>query len=189
MPRRKNNQPKKNTHHNIVQFSVHTDNVFEVLSGRKRAGVGVVSDKQNEYQISSGELSSSQESNSQSRSQNVPHPNRNQQTGPMIMRNQSCRRFRPGTVALREIRRYQKSTELLISRASFRRLVKEILQEKSHDIVRIQSNALEALQHATENYFVDAIHDANLCAIHAHRQTVMINDVDLVKRINKKILN
>ncbi|KAF8625029.1 hypothetical protein AX17_006943, partial [Amanita inopinata Kibby_2008] len=38
-------------------------------------------------------------------------------------------RFRPGTVALREIRRYQKSTELLIRKLPFQRLVREIAQD------------------------------------------------------------
>ena len=56
------------------------------------------------------------------------------------------RRFRPGTVALREIRRYQKSTELLIRRLPFQRLVREITQGLSKLDYRFKAAALGALQ-------------------------------------------
>ena len=192
MSRRKSNQPKKNYHRNAVKFSVSTDNVFDARVGRRkdnRKGIAIVNTTQDEFQFSSGELSSSQESSSQqqARSQNVPHPNRNRQIGPMIMR--PSRKFKPGTVALREIRRYQKSTELLIPKAPFKRFVKQILVDKGHDIVRIQQQALEALQQATEAYFTEVLEDANLCAIHAKRQTVFSIDFELVRKINKKKLN
>lgn len=54
-------------------------------------------------------------------------------------------RYRPGTVALREIRRYQKSTELLIRKLPFQRLVREIAQDFKTDL-RFQSAAIGALQ-------------------------------------------
>uniref|UniRef100_A0A8B9NRZ5 Histone H3 n=1 Tax=Accipiter nisus TaxID=211598 RepID=A0A8B9NRZ5_9AVES len=54
-------------------------------------------------------------------------------------------RYRPGTVALREIRRYQKSTELLIRKLPFQRLVREIAQDFKTDL-RFQSSAVMALQ-------------------------------------------
>ena len=58
-------------------------------------------------------------------------------------------RFRPGTVALREIRRYQKSTDLLIRKLPFQRLVREIAQDFKTDL-RFQSSAIMALQESAE---------------------------------------
>ncbi|KAA8515703.1 hypothetical protein F0562_018686 [Nyssa sinensis] len=77
-------------------------------------------------------------------------------------------RFRPGTVALREIRKYQKSTELLIRKLPFQRLVREIAQDFKTDL-RFQSSAVAALQEAAEAYLVGLFEDTNLCAIHAKR--------------------
>ncbi|XP_037698187.1 uncharacterized protein LOC119539110 [Choloepus didactylus] len=73
-------------------------------------------------------------------------------------------RYRPGTVALREIRRYQKSTELLIRKLPFQRLVREIAQDFKTDL-RFQSSAVMALQEACEAYLVGLFEDTNLCAI------------------------
>merc|ERR1712213_7444 len=75
-------------------------------------------------------------------------------------------RYRPGTVALREIRRYQKSTELLLRKLPFQRLVREIAQDFKTDL-RFQSSAVMALQEASEAYLVGLMEDTNLCAIHA----------------------
>ena len=91
-------------------------------------------------------------------------------------------RYRPGTVALREIRRYQKSTELLLLKGPFRRLVREIAQGFKADL-RFQASALEAMQEAAEAYLVGLFEDANLCAIHAKRVTIMISDITLARRI------
>ena len=92
------------------------------------------------------------------------------------------RRFRPGTVALREIRRYQKSTELLIRKLPFQRLVKEIAVDFRHDL-RFQSSAIAALQEASEAYLVGLFEDTNLCAIHAGRVTIQPKDLRLARRI------
>ncbi|XP_063053406.1 histone H3-like [Engraulis encrasicolus] len=81
-------------------------------------------------------------------------------------------RYRPGTVALREIRRYQKSTELLIRKLPFQRLVREIAQDFKTDL-RFQSSAVMALQEASEAYLVGLFEDTNLCAIHAKRRDNM----------------
>ena len=81
-------------------------------------------------------------------------------------------RFRPGTVALREIRKYQKSTELLIWKLPFQRLVRKIAQDFKTDL-RFQSSAISALQEAAEAYLVGLFEDTNLCAIHAKRVTIM----------------
>ena len=98
-------------------------------------------------------------------------------------------RFRTGTVALKEIRRYQKSTELLIRKLPFQRLVREISGD--HKVipsplcgkVRFQSLAIAALQEASEAYLVGLFEDTNLCAIHAKRVTIMPKDIQLARRI------
>ena len=92
------------------------------------------------------------------------------------------RRYRPGTVALREIRKYQKSTELLIRKLPFQRLVREIAQDFKTDL-RFQSSAVLALQEAAEAYLVGLFEDTNLCAIHAKRVTIMPKDIQLARRI------
>ena len=70
-------------------------------------------------------------------------------------------RYRPGTVALREIRRYQKSTELLIRKLPFQRLVREVAQQFKSDL-RFQSSAVLALQEASESYLVGLFEDTKL---------------------------
>ena len=91
-------------------------------------------------------------------------------------------RYKPGTVALREIGRYQKSTELLFCKLPFQRLVHEIAQEFKTDLC-FQSSAVAALQEATEAYLVGLFEDTNLCAIHAKRVTIMPKDIQLARRI------
>ncbi|MXQ97690.1 hypothetical protein E5288_WYG007422 [Bos mutus] len=88
----------------------------------------------------------------------------------------------PGTVALDEIRRYQKSTELLIRKLPFQRLVREIAQDFKTDL-RFQRAAIGALQEANEAYLVGLFEDTNLCAIHAKHVTIMPKDIQLARRI------
>ena len=90
--------------------------------------------------------------------------------------------YRPGTVALREIRKYQKSCDLLIRRLPFQRLVREIAMDFKTDL-KFQHNALLALQEATEAYLVGLFEDTNLCAIHNKRVTIMPKDMQLARRI------
>ena len=92
------------------------------------------------------------------------------------------RRYRPGTVALREIRKYQQSTDLMIRKRPFQQLVREIAQNFRTDL-RFQSTALLALQEATEAYIVSLFEDTNMCAIHAKRVTIMPKDMQLARRI------
>ena len=98
-------------------------------------------------------------------------------------------RYRPGTVALKQIRQYQKSTELLIRKLPFQRLVREIASDSEViksplcGKVRFQSAAIMALQEATEAYLVGLFEDSNLCAIHARRVTIMSKDIQLARRI------
>ena len=88
-------------------------------------------------------------------------------------------RYRPGTVALQEIRRYQRSTELLIRRAPFDHLIRELvqdLQRGGHEL-RISPATVTALQEAAEAYLVLLFKDTNLCTIHAKRVTIMPKDI------------
>jgi histone H3 len=91
-------------------------------------------------------------------------------------------RFRPGTVALRQIRRFQKSTELLIQKLPFQRLVREIAQGFKSGL-RFQSSAVSVLQEAAEAYLVGLFEDTNLCAIHAKRVTITPKDIQLARRL------
>jgi len=87
-------------------------------------------------------------------------------------------RYRPGTVALREIRRFQKTTDLLIRKAPFQRLVCEITQNLfPHEDIRFQSVAVLALQEASEAYMIGMFEDTNLAALHAKRVTIMPRDI------------
>ena len=91
-------------------------------------------------------------------------------------------RYKPGTKALLEIKKYQKSTDLLLRKLPFQRLVREIAQDFKSDL-RFQGTAILALQEATESYLVSLFEDTNLCAIHAKRVTIMPKDIQLARRI------
>ena len=93
------------------------------------------------------------------------------------------RRYRPGTVSLRErIRKYQKSTNLLIRCLPFQRLVREVSQQLKPDL-RFQSTALLALQEAAEAYLVSMFEEVNLIAIHGKRVTIQVTDIQLWQRM------
>ena len=91
-------------------------------------------------------------------------------------------RYRPGIRALMEIRRYQKTTKLLIRKLPFQRLIREIAQDCKSDL-HFQSSAIMALQEATEAFLISLFEDTNLCAIHAKRVTIMPKDIQLARRI------
>lgn len=99
--------------------------------------------------------------------------------------------------ALQEIRRYQKTSELLIPKAPFVRLVKEIIDQATFGAsMRVQPGALEALQEASEAIIISEFESkalasiliftlifssvANLAAIHAKRVIIMQKDMKLV---------
>ena len=97
-------------------------------------------------------------------------------------------RYRPGTVALREIRKYQKSTELLMRKLPFQRLVREVANDvaagtRFPEGPRWQSQAVVALQEAAEAYLVSLFEDSNLEAIHAKRVTIQAKDIQIARRI------
>jgi histone H3/H4 len=91
--------------------------------------------------------------------------------------------MRPGQKALKEIKMYQKSTDLLIRRLPFARLVREIQMEMSREAYRWQGTAILALQEASEAHLVSLFEDTNLCALHGKRVTIMPKDMQLARRI------
>ena len=94
--------------------------------------------------------------------------------------------YRPGTVALHEIRRYQKKTDLLIRKLPFRRYCREVAQDvKPTSITNLRFSlfAFDALQEATEAYLVGLFEDPVLCCIHAKRVTIQPKDIILARRI------
>ena len=97
-------------------------------------------------------------------------------------RKSAVKKPHPGTVALREIRRYQKSTDLLIRKLPFQRLCREIAQDFKKNL-RFQGSSVLALQEAAEAYLVGLDEDANLCALHAKRVTIMPKDIQMARRI------
>ena len=96
-------------------------------------------------------------------------------------------RYRPGTVALREIRQYQggrHATALLIKRRPMQAIIRYLIQEITHKSdYRVQTNAFNALQQAAEAYMVGLFEDTNLCALHAKRVTILPRDMQLARRI------
>ena len=92
-------------------------------------------------------------------------------------------RYRPGTVALRQIRKYQKSTELLIRKLPFQRLVKEVVRDLyPTQSYRFQSTAVLTLQEASESFLVSMFDDVNCIAIHGKRVTIQVKDIQIWKR-------
>lgn len=91
-------------------------------------------------------------------------------------------RYRPGTIALREIRKFHKSTELLVHKLPFQRLVREVAQDFKSDL-RFQSTSVMALKEASEAYLIGIFKDSNVSAIHAKRVTIMPRDIQLIRLI------
>ncbi len=94
-------------------------------------------------------------------------------------------RYRPGTVALREICKYQKSMDLLLHKLPFQRFVGEVTQDVCGGM-RYQATALAASQEATKAYLIGLLEDTNLCAIHAKRVTIMPKDMQVALRIRRE---
>lgn len=116
-------------------------------------------------------------------------------------------RFRPGTVALREIKKLQNSTDLLIRKMPFQRLVRELITArefkyggedvkmekcgpyqdgndgKGDGVGRVSSSFIGMIQDQAEAYLAHLFEDSNLCAVHAKRVTIQEKDMALVMRI------
>lgn len=101
------------------------------------------------------------------------------------------RRFRPGKRVLQEIRKLQLTTHTLIPRIHFSRIVRDVALSVLNGLTTLRwaSEALEALQAAAEAYLVGLFEDANLCAIHAKRVTIMVKDIYLARRIRGELQN
>ncbi|VWU52686.1 histone H3-like centromeric protein CSE4 [Hepatocystis sp. ex Piliocolobus tephrosceles] len=112
-------------------------------------------------------------------------PNQNVKAGMKKTRIRRPHRYRPGVLALKEIRAYQAATQLLIPKIPFVRVVKEItkLYELPEQQFRYTPEALLALQTAAEAYIVSLYEDAYLCSLHAKRVTLMPKDIHLARRI------
>jgi histone H3 len=92
------------------------------------------------------------------------------------------RRYRAGTVALREIRKYQRTTDNLILRLPFKKLVKEILQDYKDDFL-VSKEAFSCLQESAEMFLVNLLEDTQLAAIHAKRITIKPVDMQFARRL------
>ena len=106
------------------------------------------------------------------------------QAGQPLVQHQPCR-YRPGTIALREIQKYQKSTDLLIRKLPFQHLVHKILQGFNVEL-RVTPAMVMALQEAAKAYLVQLIEDLNLCAIHAKCVTIQPKDIQLARQIHEE---
>jgi histone H3 len=91
-------------------------------------------------------------------------------------------RFRPGTVALRQIKKFQRGTDLLIRKAPFQRLVREVAAGQK-DGLRWAASAVAAVQESAEAHLIGLLADANLCALHTRRVTAMPRDLQLARRL------
>ena len=116
----------------------------------------------------------------------IPRKNLSTKAAKSMNRNIHKKRYyRPGTVALREIRKYQKSTDLLIRKLPFQRLVREIADDFKTDIRKFKSTGLSALQESTESFLCNFLETTNMCAIHSNRVTIMPKDIQLARHIGR----
>lgn len=97
------------------------------------------------------------------------------------------KRYKPGQGVLKEIRRYQKSTDLLLRKLPFSRLVREITEKISPVPIRFQGLAMECLQTSVETYLTQLFEDAYMCTLHAKRVTLFPKDIQLSLRIRRAI--
>ncbi|XWS32060.1 hypothetical protein CRYUN_Cryun23aG0128600 [Craigia yunnanensis] len=143
-----------------------------------------IADKKQKRKPSAAAAASPSTSSTKTRSASV---GRTRKTGgqatPSQRTSKKPHRFRPGTRALQEIRKYQKTSNLLIPAASFIREVRAISYQLAPEINRWQAEALVAIQEAAEDYLVQLFGDALLCAIHAKRVTLMKKDIQLARRL------
>ena len=95
-------------------------------------------------------------------------------------------RMKPGVVAIREIRKLQRSSDLLIRKLPFQHLVRDLADKQKSD-VRFQQKALLALQEAAETYLIGYFQDAVAVAVHAKRVTLMTSDMKLVRKIRAEV--
>jgi histone H3 len=100
---------------------------------------------------------------------------------PIAVRKPHC--WRPGTVAAREVHKFQKTTNLLIRKAPFQHLVRKIALKFGKSDLQMQSTAVLALQEAAEYFMVDVFNNTNLCTVHGKRVTIKLKDLVLACHI------
>ncbi|KAL0906573.1 hypothetical protein M5K25_025075 [Dendrobium thyrsiflorum] len=152
---------------------------------RKRFGSNQSAVQQQQERVSRDTTSAPASNHAVAGAENAREPHgggtRNEEAGKA--RRRSKHRFRPGTVALREIRKLQKTWNYLIPAAAFIRIVKDMTFFYSRVVNRWRAEALVAIQEAAESFVIELFEDANLCAIHAKRVTLMQKDIHLARRI------
>jgi len=116
-----------------------------------------------------------------------PKSNANLKPGFVYNEGKPRRRYKPGQGALKEIRKYQMSTELLLRKLPFSRLVREITEKVTPIPTRFQALAMECLQTAAETYLIQLFEDANQCTLHAKRVTLFPKDIHLALRIRRSM--
>jgi len=92
------------------------------------------------------------------------------------------RRKRPGTLAIRDIRRWQKEIEPILARGPLERLIRSIAGEFDPN-ARWQEVSLAALHRDLEVFLYRTFRNTNLCAIQAGRSTIQGKDVRLQQEI------
>jgi histone H3 len=100
--------------------------------------------------------------------------------GGVVAQQKKKHRWRSGTVALREIRRYQKSTDLLLPKLPVQRLIREIAQDCKNDL-RFTRDALEAAHTAVEQYITEVFDRTQIACIHAKRVTITDKDMKVAQ--------
>lgn len=184
MATRKSTNPKRLSQ--SIRTHIARKDVLSIQSCRNKKIIGY-SDATGGWTLPS-DISQSSNESSQSQRTRIPVRISRQKRKPNLNSNLKRYRHRPGTVALKEIRRYQKSTELLIPKAPVQRLVKQILQENHNDL-RIQASAIKVLHQAVEAFVTLHFENSNLCALHAKRKTLQTKDIHLARRLNKHLHN
>ena len=110
-------------------------------------------------------------------------PQRREAENQLLRVKRAKRRFKPGTIALREIKKYQKTTNPLIAKAPFGRVVREIVNQ--HGQYSLTPSALECFQTASEGEIVQMMEVSQLAALNSKRVTLQPKDIQLIMRIQK----
>ena len=97
------------------------------------------------------------------------------------------RRFKAGTVALREIRKYQRSTDNLVPAAPMERVVRSILQEQGHTDIRLSKKGMAAIHEAAETYLAEQFNVMCELAIFRGGVTITAKDLAMAKKLNKAL--
>lgn len=101
-------------------------------------------------------------------------------------------RFRPGTVSLREIRRFQKTSNCLtFAKFPFEKLVRGVVAEHTKDsgVMKVSKDVFIILQYFVEQKVVEILKNANFAAVHAGRVKLMPVDIDFICAVSEGTMN